>query len=143
MLKSGLMAALALCLTSSAFAAGLTPDDLHGYVAGKLAVPGPYFAVELSINRNGTYIYREGNMDSVTPNGACFGDYEIRNDVFSGTLWCKDRGDQERIHQEIDLRGITPASLKKGVTAEVRSSALGETPLPFTFRKLQKPFFQD
>ena len=141
MIKKGMLALQVMCVSSAAFAGSLTAKDLQGYVVGQLAIQGPNLVVELQINSNGTYSYRQGTVDSVSPKGACTGEYKIQNDVFTGDLICKMGGDQQRITQEIDLKGITLQALKKGVTVEVRSSVMGGQPLPFTVKKLDKAYF--
>ncbi len=120
-----------------ATAGKITAAKLPGIYAAKLAIPGPYLAVEIRIKADNTYTFRQGNMDEVSP--AFEGTWEFKKGVFIGRLSVP--GFDEPVIQEIDLKGKTMTDLKNGVQVMVKSSLLGPEPLPFNIRKTDKPFF--
>jgi hypothetical protein len=153
-MKQLLVALLAIGTMSSAFAKNVSgtgqigsgnisiskEDFLNSYIVGRLAVEGPYYAVEFKVNATGDRIvFRNGNMDNVNDDNDCIGnDIEIQNSIMSIGVVCKSMGS---LSFEIDVKGLTKEALQKGTQVMVRSEATGGNWLPFNIIQRQKSFF--
>ena len=122
-------------------AVALTGKDLAGsFLVAKLAVEGPYYVVELEVNKAGeAVIFRDANMDYVRKGDECTGPITITNNAVNVDVACSPRSG-ETFQIEIDTRGVTKKQLESGVKLMVRSNATGGQWLPFQVKKQAKAF---
>lgn len=114
----------------------VTADELPGLYVGQLAVEGPFYVVELTIREDGTYLFRDGNLDEVRP--SVEGRWTLDGTVFRGTVEVPG-GDPASI--EMDLVGISKKKLQEGVLVSVKISALDNQELPFRIQQRDRPYF--
>ncbi len=133
-------------LLAGVSASELTEADLtNGFLAGKLNVPGPYYAAEFAVNKFGTAVeFRDATIDSVRPKGDCLGGFMLVNDIAKVNVMCKSLNGSE-LNFEIDFKNISAKQLNSvaGVEVQVRSEATSGQWMPFKIRKLKKSFFED
>lgn len=118
-------------------------DFLDSYIVGKLAIEGPYYAVEFKVNAAGDRIvFRNGNMDEVNPKDDCVGNaININKNILNLSVACKSMGGAV-LNFEINVEGLTKDDLKKGAQVMVRSEATQGEWIPFNIIQRKKSFFQ-
>ncbi|MDG0816320.1 hypothetical protein [Bdellovibrio svalbardensis] len=117
-------------------------DFLDSYIVGKLAIEGPYYAVEFKVNAAGDRIvFRNGNMDEVSPNEDCVGNgISIKKNIMSLAVACKSMGGAT-LNFDINVEGLTKEALAKGAKVMVRSEATQGQWVPFNIIQRKKSFF--
>lgn len=116
----------------------VTADELPGLYVGQLAVEGPFYVVELTIREDGTYLFRDGNLDEVRP--SIEGHWTLEGTLFRGMVEVPG-GDPVSI--EMDLAGVSKRRLQEGVIVNVKISALDNQGLPFRIQQRDQPYFED
>lgn len=120
----------------------LTEKDFAGsYIVGRLAIEGPYYVVQFQVNDAGDrVIFRNANMDDVSPDNDCVGTgMTLTDNILNVSVHCKSA--DQMLSFQIDVTGVSKADLNKGVTVQVRSEATMEQWIPFTVVKREKSFF--
>ncbi len=142
LLTLGLLALVHSGLAAAAPKSTITAQDIAGsYLSAKLAIEGPYYALELKVSPDGkTATFRDANMDTVRPEGDCTAKIQIVQNLAQVELNCKSMGRQQ-LHLEIDLDGVTPAALKAGTQVRARSEATEMQWLPFQAKQSNRSFF--
>lgn len=115
--------------------APVSKENIPGRYVAKLAIEGPYMAVEMIVSKDSTIKVKEGNMDQVSP--WFTGKWEFKSGKFSYT--CNAPG-FENNKTVIDMSGVSRAALKTKEGVQVMVTLGGQT-LPFRIWETDKPFF--
>ena len=140
-----LLIVLTLLLATTSFATTITKNDLLGISVATLDIEGPFYVVQLIINTDGTYKYRDANMDEPMPKPGCAGTYTFDNGIFTGELDCSYIGGPKNIIQTVDFANTSKEQLnsEEGASVFISSSLMGEYEMPFKIFKRTELYFRD
>lgn len=111
--------------------------------------PGLYFAqdvesgdikAQIQLNEDNTAGLRLSAGEYLMPAPGCMGSYKVEGSLLSATMACPDFG---TINVTLDTTNITPESVRseEGALVNVTLDLIGNDPLPFRVKKIDKPVF--
>ncbi len=120
----------------------MEPQDLaNSYLIARLAVEGPYYAVEVYVAENGRdVVFRDATMDAARPVGDCSGHLNIDGTIASIELECLSMPGFPFVMQ-VDLQTTTLQQLETGLVLNAKSTFTDNSWLPFQVIKRNQPFF--
>ena len=143
-LKTWLVLSIAVFLQSICWggAGAITAQDLAGsFIVAKMAIPGPYYVVELVVAGDGKNVtFRDANMDYLRPADDCQGTLTISDAVAQVTVACKS-AEGFTFNIDIGLENLTLEKLEVGQEVLVKSDFTEGQWLPFFLRKQATTFF--
>ncbi|MCH2533851.1 MAG: hypothetical protein MK008_05370 [Bdellovibrionales bacterium] len=138
-----LLVGLTLLVSMSSFASDIKKNDLLGISVAKIDIDGPFFVVQLIVNDDGTFNYRDANMDHPMPKPGCSGEYTFSKNVFLGTLDCSAIGGPNAIQMSVDFTNVTKEKLNSEKGAAVSVNIPGDGEMPFRIFKRSELYFND
>lgn len=117
-------------------------DMANSYLIARLAVEGPYYAVEIHVADNGQdVVFRDATLDAARPAGDCRGHLSIDGTIASIELECLSMPGFPFVMQ-VDLQTTTLQQLEAGLVLNAKSTFTDNSWLPFQVIKRNQPFFE-